>query len=182
MFGVAAITQILAGLGIAPFVNMLVWFWGVMVLGGIGNFVGGAMKTIGYDTGYKYNDVVLNSVGLKNLAAMPLIRNLMVQDAAMQASVALSLYMQMENWHWAAWEKLPQEDKETQLEELMAEIEEWDAEQMAEMEGEMKEEKSEDAEEDASDKDAEDAEDADEDADEADEEVADEDAEAEFEE
>jgi len=72
----------------------------------------------------------------------------MVEDMAMETSVALSLYMQMENWHWAAWEALPQEDKETQLEELMAEIEEWDAEKMAEMEGEMKEEKSEDADED----------------------------------
>jgi hypothetical protein len=127
---------------------MLVWFFGVMLLGGIANFVGFLFKFIGYETGYsnlETDNAILNA---GNASAMAAIKGLMVEDMAMETSVALSLYMQMENWHWAAWEALPQEDKETQLEELMAEIEEWDAEKMAEMEAEMKEEKSEDADED----------------------------------
>ena len=148
---------------------MLVWFFGVMLLGGLGNFVGFLFKFIGYETGYSNLKTDSDDLNKQNAKAMTVIKADMVEDMAMETSVALSLYMQMENWHWAAWEALPQEDKETQLEELMAEIEEWDAEKMAEMEGEMKEEKSEDAdEEDAEEEDA-DEEDADEeDADEED--------------
>jgi len=151
---------------------MLVWFFGVMLLGGIANFVGFLFKFIGYETGYSNLETDNKILNAANASAMAAIKGLMVEDMAMETSVALSLYMQMENWHWAAWEALPQEDKETQLEELMAEIEEWDAEKMAEMEGEMKEEKSEDADE-------EDAEEEDADEEDADEEDADEDAEEE---
>jgi hypothetical protein len=118
---------------------MLVWVFGVMLLGGLASFVGMLFKFIGYETGYSNREET--RTGIPNIAAMGAIKALMVEDMAVETSVALALYMQMENWHWAAWEALPQEDKETQLEELMAEIEEWDAEKMAEMEGEMKEEK-----------------------------------------
>ena len=146
---------------------MLVWVFGVMLLGGLASFVGMLFKFIGYETGYSNREET--RTGIPNIAAMGAIKALMVEDMAVETSVALALYMQMENWHWAAWDALPQEDKETQLEELMAEIEEWDAEKMAEMEGEMKEEMSDD-EEDVEEEEAEE---------EADEEEADEDAEEE---
>jgi len=139
VFGIAAITQILAGLGIAPFVNMLVWGYGVMLLGSLASFLGMIFKFIGYDTGYA-NRNLEDKFGDANVQNARNIRTSMVEDMIFETSVALSLYMQAENWHWAAWEALPQEDKETQLEELVAEIEEWDAEKMAEMEGEMKSE------------------------------------------
>ena len=116
---------------------MLVWVFGVMLLGGGASFVGMLFKFIGYETGYSNRKETIT--GSSNLTAMAAIKSLMVEDMAVETSVALALYMQMENWHWAAWEALPQEDKETQLEELMAEIEEWDAEKMAEMEGEKRE-------------------------------------------
>ena len=61
----------------------------------------------------------------------------MIEDSIIGSSTALTKYMQMENWHWAVWEKLTQEEKKTQLEELMAEIDEWDTEKMAEMETEI---------------------------------------------
>jgi len=139
VFGVAAITQILAGLGIAPGINMLVWIWGVGVVVGLANFVGGLFKFLGYETGYSNREET--TTGVFNLLMADGIKAAMIEDTVMETSVALALYMQMENWHWAAWDALPQEDKETQLEELMAEIEEWDAEKMAEMESEMKSEK-----------------------------------------
>ena len=118
---------------------MLVWVFGVMLLGGLASFVGMLFKFIGYETGYANREETLTGSG--NISAMNVIKQIMVEDMAIETSVALALYMQMENWHWAAWDALSQEDKETNLEELMAEIEEWDAEKMAEMESEMKEEK-----------------------------------------
>ena len=104
VFGIASITQILAGLGIAPFVNMLVWGWGVMLLGSLVSFTGMIFKFIGYETAYSnMNDA---TYGAKNVAAMAAIKHMMVEDMAMETGFALSLYMQAENWHWAAWEKL----------------------------------------------------------------------------
>ena len=137
VYGAAAITTILAGFGIAPEINMLVWFYGVFLVGGIVSFVGTILKFLGYETGYSNMEETI--MGAFNLGMASNIRGKMIEDTVMETSVALSLYMQMENWHWAAWDALPQELKETQLEELMAEIEEWDAEKMAEMEGEKKE-------------------------------------------
>jgi len=118
-----------------------------MLLATLGSFTGLIFKLIGYETAY--SNMTDATYGAKNVAAMAAIKHMMVEDVAMETGMALSLAMQAENWQWAAWEKLAQEDKETQLEELMAEIEEWDAEKMAEMEGEMKEDKSEDADEEA---------------------------------
>ena len=99
----------------------------------------------------------------KKLDTYALIKASVVEDSIMGTSAMLSKYMQKENWSWANWDRMEQADKEAKLEELMTEIEEWDAEKMAEMDGEMKEEMSEDeeAEEDAEEEDAEE-EDADE--------------------
>ena len=49
-----------------------------MVLGGLGSFLGMVMKFIGYETGYKYNDIALDGVGSQNLAAMAVIKHTMV--------------------------------------------------------------------------------------------------------
>ena len=168
VWGIAAITQIMAGLGIAPEINMLVWFFGVMLLNGLANSIYALFAFIAYETGYANREEP--NAGETNTDALYLIRSAMTEFAAVEASAALALYMQMENWHWAAWEALTQEAKETNLEELMAEIEEWDAEKMAEMEAEMKEEKKGKNSEDAD----EGAEDVEEDADEDAEEVAEE--------
>ena len=40
LYGIAFITQLLALFGIAPYINYIVWFWGVMVVGGLANMVG----------------------------------------------------------------------------------------------------------------------------------------------
>jgi len=113
----------------------------------------------------------------KKLDTYALIKASVVEDSIMGTSAMLSKYMQKENWSWANWDRMEQADKEAKLEELMAEIEEWDAEKMAEMDGEMKEEMSEDeeAEEDAEEEDAEEEDADEEEADE--EEVAEEEAE-----
>ena len=104
VFGIASITQILAGLGIAPFVNMLVWGWGVMFLGTLASFTGMIFKFIGYETAY--SNMKDATYGKTNVAAMTAIKSMMVEDVVMETGFALSLYMQAENWHWAAWEKL----------------------------------------------------------------------------
>ena len=96
---------------------------------------------------------------------------------AMEACVALTLYMQNDNWSFAVYDALTQERKEKLINDNLAKIEEWDAEKMAEMEGEMKEVKSDD-EVQESDAEGENAEEADE-ADEADEIAAEEADEAE---
>ena len=147
-FGLAAITQILAGLGIAPGINMLVWGWGVVFAGSIASMLGFLFKWFAYEGGYcKSDDAACKlAVGLLK-GDVNTIRASMVEDVIFDTSFTLGLYMQGENWMWAQWDAATQEEKETKLEELMAEIEEWDAEKMAEMEGEKKEEKSEDAEE-----------------------------------
>jgi len=173
VFGLAAVTQILAGFGIAPGINMMVWWFGVMMAGSLASSLGALFKFIGYEMGYK-DCATTDATCLADAALKwPIsgkIRTSMVEDAIFDTSFMLALYMQGENWMWAQWDAATQEEKETKLEELMAEIEEWDAEKMAEMEGEEKEEKSED-EEDA----GEDAEEVDAEED-AEEEVADEEA------
>ena len=116
---------------------MLVWFYGVFLVGGIVSFVGMIFKFLGYETGYSNREETV--LGGFNLAMAGNIRDLMIEDTVIETSAALALYMQMENWHWAQWDAATQEQKETKLEELMAEIEVWDAEKMAEMEGEKKE-------------------------------------------
>lgn len=63
---------------------------------------------------------------------------------AMEACIALTLYMQNENWSFAVYDALTQERKEKLINDNLAKIEEWDAEKMAEKEGEMKEDKSDD--------------------------------------
>ena len=74
---------------------MLVWGWGVMVLGGLGTGIGNLFKFIGYETGYS------NIKTLNNATAMAAIKSAMGEDAIMETSVLLSLYMQGENWMWA---------------------------------------------------------------------------------
>ena len=148
VFGIAALTQILAGLGIAPGINMLVWFYGVMFAGTIASSLGFLFKYLGYEGGYCADDDTDCATELaKYKGSAYAVRSSMIEDVIFDTSFTLALYMEGENWMWAQWDAATQEEKETKLEELMAEIEEWDAEKMAEMEGEMKEEKSEDADE-----------------------------------
>ena len=52
VYGVAAITSLLALFGIAPAINYMVWFWGVMVLGGGANMIGELFYFIGQDGAY----------------------------------------------------------------------------------------------------------------------------------
>jgi len=52
VFGLASITSLLALFGIAPAINYMVWFWGVMVLGGGANFIGEIFYLIGMDNAY----------------------------------------------------------------------------------------------------------------------------------
>ena len=161
VFGLAALTQILAGLGIAPGINMMVWFYGVMFAGSIASGLGFLFKWFGYETGYSDScgglDNTITIAGdtlygycVKTEATLwatsQKIRTSMIEDVIFDTSFTLALYMSGENWMWAQWDAATQEEKETKLEELMAEIEEWDAAKMAEMEGEEKEEKSEDKE------------------------------------
>jgi len=105
VFGVAALTQILAGFGIASDINMLVWWWGVGVVVGLANFVGGLFKFIAYESAYSNREETVR--GATNLASMALIRTSMVEDTVLETSVGLGLYSQMENWAWAAWDALP---------------------------------------------------------------------------
>jgi len=183
VYGVAFMTSLLALLGIAPSINYMVWFWGVMVLGGGANMIGEMLMFIGMDGAY--SDWTNTATDVKTVAAAAIggavyvnIRQAMVEEAVTQTKIMYVLYNQSENWMWAMWDAMPEADKEAKVEEIMMEIEEWEAEQMAEMEAEM--EMEEDAEESADDAEEadEDADEADKDADEADEDAdeADEDA------
>jgi len=52
---------------------MLVWIFGVMLLGGLGNFVGFLFKFIGYETGYsnlKTDNAILNAGNATAMAAI----------------------------------------------------------------------------------------------------------------
>ena len=72
---------------------MLIWFWLVMGLGSVGSLLGMTLKFIGYETGYKNKDIALNSVGTQNVAAMAVIRSMMVESIAVETCIALTLYM-----------------------------------------------------------------------------------------
>jgi len=176
VYGVAFMTSLLALLGIAPSINYMVWFWGVMVLGGGANMIGELLWFIGMDGAY--SDFADTATDAKTVAKAAIggavyfnIRQAMVEEAVTQTKIMYVLYNQSENWMWAMWDAMPQADKDAKVEEMMMEVEEWEKEMMAEMEAEM------DMEEDAEES-ADDAEEADEDADEAEEEAeeADEDA------
>jgi len=49
VYGVAFITQLIALFGILGDINMLVWVWGVMVVGGLAELVGGLFYWMAYD-------------------------------------------------------------------------------------------------------------------------------------
>ena len=49
VFMIAFVTQMLAAFGIAPMINYQVWFWGVLVVGGIAHFVGMFFYFLGFD-------------------------------------------------------------------------------------------------------------------------------------
>ena len=134
IYSIAAVTQILAGFGIAAPINYLVWSYGVGMAAAAAAAVAWLFKSIAMEEAYDN----------KKVSTASYIRQSIYEDSIMGASAMLAKYMQKSNWKWAQWDRATQEEKETKLEELMAEIEEWDAEKMAEMEGEMKEEMSED--------------------------------------
>jgi hypothetical protein len=136
LFGIAFITQLLALFGIAAWLNALVWFWGVMLVGGLANGIGAFFKFLAYDNCYD------KAAGCQSTTKAD-----MVAGTAMSTSVSLTLYMQAENWMWGIWDAQTQEEKETQVEELLMEVEEWEAEMRAEMEAEMGEKEGEKAEE-----------------------------------
>ncbi len=186
VYGVAFITSLLALFGIAPGINYMVWFWGVMVLGGGANMIGELFYFIGQDGAY--SDYSSTATDAKSIAKVAIggavyvaIRSAMVEQSVIQTMINFSLYANAENWMWAMFNAMPQEEKDAKVEELMMQVEEWEKEMMAEMEAEMEEdmeaemsgddaeESADDAEEAAEDAEesAEDAEEADEDAEEA---------------
>ncbi len=129
LFGIAFITQLLALFGILTWLNALVWFWGIMLAGGLANGVGAFFKFLAYDNCWD-----------KATGCDGTVKADMIAGTAMSTSVSLTLYMQAENWMWGVWEGQTQEEKDAQVEQLLMEVEEWEAEVRAEMEAEMEKE------------------------------------------
>ena len=126
LFGIAFITQLLALFGILTWLNALVWFWGIMLVGGLVNGVAMFFKFLAYDNCWDKLNGCSTSVKAD-----------MVANTAMSTSVSLTLYMQAENWMWGVWEGQTQEEKDAQVEELLMEVAAWEEEMRAEMEAEM---------------------------------------------
>ncbi len=127
LFGIAFITQLLAVFGIAPMINYLVWFWGIMVGGGVVNMLGQFFYFLGYDSAYSANTVAGN-------AQQTLIKTAMVEEVANQAKIGYALMSQYENWHWSLFNALSEEEQEATIMEIYEEIALWEEQVMADME------------------------------------------------
>ncbi len=136
LYGAAFLTSLLALFGIAPMINVMVWYLGVYWVGAFVLGISFFFKLLAFDSAHK------NLTDLKYGATAAVAYGTIKGDFAMTlagtAMKILPLVMQSENWRWAMFDAQSDEEQEAYLEEIYMDIEEWEKEQMMEMKKEKK--------------------------------------------
>jgi len=150
--GIAFIFQLLSMLGIAVSINVMVWVWGVGVLGSIVSLVTVLFQFLAFDKFTIDWAQDTTNANKKPFAAIagPIANLDMTEEIVCGAFASLWLWQQSGNWMAAQWDALSEEDQAYYVADLQAKVEAMEAEWLGEME-EAAEEAEEEGEEDAED-------------------------------
>ncbi len=125
MWGLAFLTSLFATFGGAFLIdfNILIWTFGIAIGNSIAQVLGLSLKFFAFESAYS---------NYETKATAPAAYNNILTDFAiqvsMQASAVLVLMMYQEDWIYAMWCGLDEDEQEARVETLMAEIAKVEAE------------------------------------------------------
>ena len=128
-FGIGWILQLLSIFGIAIPITGMYW-----VIGGgvwvLATFIAAVFKYIAYEEAYTNTETLalLVTAGTANIA----VPTEMYYSAGNFVFLVSSLYMNYDNWMWGLYENMDQEMKESYMDMLQRQVDDWEAEINAE--------------------------------------------------
>jgi hypothetical protein len=125
IFGIASVTQLMATLGIATGINLMVWIYLVAGLGSVLGLVVVVLRTLGYNAVWSSYDSTTKSATIQLTAKSVLFYfdQDIFQDAVQDAAITMILAYNMKDWYYAQFEGLEWDAQETMIEEYEKDVE-----------------------------------------------------------
>lgn len=126
LWTLAFISQLLASFGVLIDFNVIVWVWFIIVLGSVASISAFVFKFIAFESAWKNLDDL--KFGTTANAAYTNIQIDFAVHCGVLSSVASILYWHYDDWKYAMWDGLGEEGQQEAIDDLMAEIDEQEAE------------------------------------------------------
>ena len=110
VWGLAALTQLLATFGVMVGINMMVWGTVVPMVGGLVELASMAIAFMAYDQFFKQSELATPNATAG--AYMARMERDMANHAASHIAGHFEMYLEMSSWIWAAYMNSSDEDKE----------------------------------------------------------------------
>jgi hypothetical protein len=122
----ASITSLLASFGVAVGFNVIFWIWFIIILGSVAEVSAFVFKWVAFESAWK--NLQDARYGPTANTAYTNIQIDFAVHAGVDACIAAILYFHYDDWKYAMWDAMGKESQDEEIAELLAEIDELEAE------------------------------------------------------
>lgn len=126
LWTLAFLTSLMASFGVLVDFNVIVWVWFIIILGSTATISAFIFKFIAFESAWKNLDDL--KFGTTANAAYTNIQIDFAVHAGVNAAIASIFYFYFDDWKYAMWEAKGLEGQEAEITELLAEIDQMEAE------------------------------------------------------